>query len=162
MPDLSSYFPLILGTHITLAIALFLPSLLLPFTLRNRLVNQGYDAPRPGRFVGAMLWLQAHGTIVIGTGLAITGLAMVAVLGPQMLRQPWLLVSLATYAITAVVAFAIQRPTLRRLVRRDQIESDEDRARWRDRARRQRYIAYAITTAVGFIAFMMSTKPVLW
>ena len=53
-----------------------------------------------------MLWLQAHGTIVIGTGLALTGLAMIAVLGPQMLRQPWLLVSLATYAITAVVAFA--------------------------------------------------------
>ena len=129
MPDLSSYFPLILGTHITLAIALFLPSLLLPFTLRNRLVNQGYDAPPPGRFVGAMLWLQAHGTIVIGTGLALTGLAMIAVLGPQMLRQPWLLVSLATYAITAVVAFAIQRPTLRRLVRRDQIETDADRER---------------------------------
>ena len=162
MPDLSSYFPLILGTHITLAIALFLPSLLLPFTLRNRLVNQGYDAPPPGRFVRGMLWLQAHGTIVIGTGLALTGLAMVAVLGPQMLQQPWLLVSLATYAITAVVAFAVQRPTLRRLVRRDRIETDADRELWRNRARRQRYIAYAITTAVGFIAFMMSTKPVLW
>ena len=162
MPDLSSFFPYILGTHITLAIALFLPSLLLPFTLRNRLVNAGYDAPAPGRFVRVMMWLQAHGTIVIGAGLALTGLLMIAVLGPQMLRQPWLLVSLATYAITAVVAFAIQRPTLRRLVRRDQIETDEDRERWRERARRQRYIAYAITTAVGFIAFMMSTKPVLW
>ena len=162
MPDLSSYFPLILGTHITLAIALFLPSLLLPFTLRNRLVSQGYDAPPPGRFVGSMLWLQAHGTIVIGTGLALTGLAMIAVLGPQMLQQPWLLVSLATYAITAVVAFAVQRPTLRRLARRDQIETDDDRARWRDRARRQRYIAYGVTTAVGLIAFLMSTKPVLW
>ena len=162
MPDLSSYFPLILGTHITLAIALFLPSLLLPFTLRNRLVNAGYDAPRPGRFVRAMLWLQAHGTVVIGAGLALTGFAMLAVLGPQLLQQPWLLVSLATYAITAVVAFAVQRPTLRRLVRRDHIETDEDRAAWRERAKRQRYIAYAITTAVGFIAFMMSTKPVLW
>jgi uncharacterized membrane protein len=155
-------FPLILGTHITLALALFLPSLLLPFTLRNRLVNAGYDAPAPGRVVRAMLWLQANGTIVIGVGLALTGLAMVTVLGPRILQQPWLLVSLATYAITAVVAFAIQRPTLRRLVRRDHIETDEDREAWRERARRQRYIAYAITTAVGFIAFMMSTKPILW
>jgi uncharacterized membrane protein len=162
MPDLSSMFPLILGTHITLALALFLPSLLLPFTLRNRLVNAGYDAPAPGRVVRAMLWLQANGTIVIGVGLALTGLAMVTVLGPRILQQPWLLVSLATYAITAVVAFAIQRPTLRRLVRRDHIETDEDREAWRERARRQRYIAYAITTAVGFIAFMMSTKPILW
>ncbi len=101
-----------------------MPSLLLPFTLRNRLVNQGYDAPEPGRLVRSLLWIQAHGTIVIGAGLALTGLAMIAVLGPRMLEQPWLLVSLATYAVTAVIAFGFQRPSLRRLVRRDGIESD--------------------------------------
>ncbi len=162
MPDLSSYFPLILATHITLAIALFVPSLLLPFTLRNRLVSPGYDAPRPGRFVRGLLWIQAHGTVVIGIGLALTGIAMVGVLGTRMLEQPWLLVSLATYAVTAVVVFVIQRPTLRGLVRRDSIESDTDREAWRARARRQRYIAYGVTTAVGLIAFLMSTKPVLW
>lgn len=162
MPDLSSLFPIILATHVTLAIALFVPSLLLPFTLRNRLVSAGYHAPRPGRFVRLLLWIQAHGTIAIGAGLALTGIAMIAVLGPRMLEQPWLLVSLATYAVTAVVAFAVQRPTLRRLVRRDQIETDADREAWRARARRQRYIAYAITTAVGLIAFLMSTKPALW
>jgi uncharacterized membrane protein len=79
-----------------------------------------------------------------------------------MLEQPWLLVSLATYGVTAVVAFAVQRPTLRRLVRRDHIESDQDREAWRAKARRQRYVAYGITTAVGLIAFLMSTKPTLW
>jgi uncharacterized membrane protein len=162
MPDLSSLFPIILATHVTLAIALFVPSLLLPFTLRNRLVNAGFDAPEPGRLVRVLLAVQAHGTIVIGSGLAITGFAMVAVLGPRILEQPWLLVALATYAITAVVAFAIQRPTLRRLVRREHIETDEDREAWRANARRQRYVAYGITTAVGLIAFLMSTKPVLW
>ena len=162
MPNLSSLFPYVLATHISLAIALFVPSLLLPFTLRNRLVNRGYAAPPPGRFVRVMLAMQAHGTIVIGIGLALTGGAMIAVLGPRMLEQPWLLVSLATYAITAVVAFAVQRPTLRRLVRRDGIESDEDREAWRAKARGQRYMAYAITTAVGLIGFLMSTKPVLW
>src|SRR3954453_18778548 len=156
MPDLSQSFPLILATHITLAIALFVPSLLLPFTLRNRLVSANYRAPRPGRFVRLLLWVQAHGTPVIGAGLALTGLAMLAVLGPRMLEQPWLMVSLATYAVTAVVAFGFQRPALRRLVRRDGIESDADRDAWRARARRQRYVAYTITTAVGFIAFMMS------
>lgn len=66
------------------------------------------------------------------------------------------------YALTAVVALVIQRPTLRRLAHRDRIESDEDREAWRAKARCQRYIAYGITSAVGFIAFMMSTKPVLW
>jgi len=162
MPDLSSLFPIILTTHITLAIALFVPSLLLPFTLRNRLVNAGYDAPEPGRFVRILLAIQAHGTIVIGAGLALTGFAMIAVLGPRILEQPWLLVALATYAVTAVVAFAIQRPSLRRLARREHIETDEDREAWRARARRQRYIAYGITTAVGLIAFLMSTKPQLW
>jgi uncharacterized membrane protein len=162
MPDLSSLFPLILATHITLAISLFVPSLLLPFTLRNRLVNPGYDAPAPGRFVGGLLWIQAHGTLAIGIGLALTGIAMIAVLGPRMLEQPWLLISLGTYAVTAVVVFAIQRPALRGLVRRDRIETDTDREAWRARARRQRYIAYGVTTAVGLIAFLMSTKPALW
>ncbi len=162
MPDLSSLFPFILATHITLAIALFVPSLLLPFTLRNRLVSPGYQAPDPGRFVRSLLWVQAHGTIVIGAGLALTGGAMIVVLGPRMLEQPWLLVSLATYGVTAVVAFAVQRPTLRRLVRRDRIESDQEREAWRAKARRQRYVAYGITTAVGLIAFLMSTKPTLW
>ena len=127
MPDLSSLFPIILTTHITLAIALFVPSLLLPFTLRNRLVNAGYDAPEPGRFVKILLAIQAHGTIVIGAGLALTGFAMIAVLGPRILEQPWLMVALGTYAVTAIVAFVIQRPSLRRLVRREHIETDEAR-----------------------------------
>ena len=60
---------------------------------------------------------------------------MVAVLGPRILQQPWLLVSLATYGITAIVVFAVQRPTLRRLARRDGIESEEDREAWRAKAR---------------------------
>ena len=42
---------------------------------------------------------------------------MIAVLGPRMLQQPWLLVSLATYAVVAVVAFAVQRPQLQSLRR---------------------------------------------
>ena len=162
MPDVSSLFPLILATHICLAIALFVPSLLLPFTLRNRLVSRGYDAPPSGPFVRIMTAMQARGAIVIGIGLALTGATMVVVLGPRMLQQPWLLVSLATYAIAAVVVFAVQRPGLRRLARRDGIETDADREAWRARARGQRYMAYAITTAVGLIAFLMSTKPVLW
>lgn len=162
MPDLSSLFPAILGTHVTLAVALFVPSLLLPFTLRNRSVVAGVEPERPGAVVAALLWIQAHGTVVIGAGLALTGVAMLTVLGPRMLEQPWLLVSLATYAVTALIAFAVQRPTLRRLVTRQGIVSDGDREAWRDRARRQRYIAYAITSAVGLIAFLMSTKPELW
>lgn len=162
MPDLSSLFPYVLATHISLAIALFVPNLLLPFTLRNRLVNRGFAAQPPGRFVRLMLAMQEHGTIVIGAGLALTGISMIAVLGSRILEQPWLLVSLAMYALTAVVAFVIQRPTLRRLAHRDRIQSDEDREAWRAKARRQRYIAYGITSAVGLIAFLMSTKPVLW
>jgi hypothetical protein len=162
MPDLAPLFPILLAIHVTLAISLFVPSLLLPFTLRNRSVERGATAPEPGRFVGALLWLQAHGTVAIGAGLALTGIGMLAVLGPRMLEQPWLLASLATYAVAAVVAFAIQRPALRRLQAREGIATDADRAAWRERARRQRYVAYAITTAVGLIAFLMSTKPMLW
>ena len=160
--DLAPLFPIILATHITLAVALFVPSLLLPFTLRNRLVNAGYQAPEPGPFVRTLLWIQAHGTLVIGAGLALTGLALIAVLGTTMLAQPWLLVSLLTYAIAATVAFAVQRPSLRRLLRLEGIQTEADREAWRARARRQRYVAYGITTAVGLIGFLMSTKPELW
>jgi hypothetical protein len=162
MPDLSSLFPAILATHITLAICLLVPSLLLPFTLRNRSVAPNASPEQPGRVVRTLSWAQANGTVVIGTGLAITGVSMIAVLGPRMLEQPWLLVSVATYAIAATVAFAIQRPALRRLQTRDGIVTDADREAWRDRARRQRYVAYGLTTAVGLIAFLMSTKPQLW
>lgn len=162
MPDLAALFPVILATHIVLAIALFVPSLLLPFTLRNRSVAPGAESQRPGVFVRALQWIQARGTVPIGVGLALTGVAMVLVLGTRILEQPWLLVSLATYAVAAVVAFGYQRPGLRRLEARGEIVTDTDRAAWRDRARRQRYLAYAITSAVGFIAFLMSTKPVLW
>src|SRR3954471_2115417 len=144
MPDLAPLFPIILATHITLAVALFVPSLLLPFTLRSRLVNAGYQAPEPSAFVRALLWAQAHGTLVIGAGLAVTGLAMIAVLGTRMLAQPWLVVSLLTYAIAAVVAFGVQRPSLRRLLRRDGIDTEADRQAWRATARRQRYVAYGI------------------
>jgi uncharacterized membrane protein len=162
MPNLAPLFPLILVTHVALAVSLFVPSLLLPFTLRNRSVAAGAGPRDQGRFVRGLTWLQAHGTVVIGSGLAGTGLLMVGVLGPRMLEQPWLLVSLATYAVTAVVAFAFQRPALRRLQAREGITSDADRDAWRAMARRQRYVAYGITTAVGLIAFLMSTKPALW
>ena len=162
MPNLAPLFPYILAVHVTLAISLFVPSLLLPFTLRSRSVERGFTAPEPGRFVRALLWLQAHGTVVIGAGLALTGVAMLTVLGPRILEQPWLLASLATYAATIVVAFAVQRPGLRRLQARDGLATDADREAWRAKARRQRYVAYAITTAVGLIAFLMSTKPALW
>jgi len=162
MPNLAPLFPYILAVHVTLAISLFVPSLLLPFTLRNRSVERGFTGPEPGRFVGALLWLQAHGSVVIGVGLALTGIAMLTVLGPRILEQPWLLASLATYAATVVVAFAVQRPALRRLQARDGLATDADREAWRAKARRQRYVAYAITTAVGLIAFLMSTKPALW
>lgn len=162
MPDLGPLVPALLAIHVTLAISLFVPNLLLPFTLRSRSVERGHEARPPGRWVRGLQWLQARGTIVIGAGLAATGLAMVAALGSRLLEQPWLLLSLATYAVTAVVAFAVQRPALRRLQSREGLATDADRAAWRARARRQRYIAYGITTAVGLIAFLMSTKPALW
>jgi hypothetical protein len=152
-----SLFPILLTLHVSLAIALFVPSLVLPFTLRSR-----GAAPNPGRFVRLLLWLQAHGTVVIGAGLALTGIAMLIVLGPTILSQPWLLVALGTYAVTAIVAFGIQRPGLARLLGRGRGRTDAEQRAWREGTRRQRYIAYAITTAVGFIAFLMSTKPVLW
>lgn len=145
----------LIATHVVLAISLFLPSILLPFALRLR---GGQWLEQPGRVSRALFWLQRNGTLVVGAGLAITGVAMLALLGPQLLSQLWLLVALAIYAGTLLLAFFVQRPALARLLRL-RISTDAERDRWRNRARRQRYVSYVMAALVGLIAFLMTTKP---
>ena len=154
---MSSLFPILLVVHIALAVGLFLPSLLLPFALRAQ--APGAEAGRPTR---GLLWLQAHGTVGIGIGLALTGAALAVVLGPALFGRPWLIAALGVYTANLGVAYFVQRPNLRRLLRARTPLSDGDRATWNARARRQRYVSYAMATAVGVIGFLMSTKPALW
>jgi hypothetical protein len=149
------YFPILLVTHITLAIALFVPSLLLPFTLRARraTVESGSGV------VQVLLWMQGRGTAVIGVGLLVTGIALISVLGAGLLGQPWLILALTLYAADLGIAFFIQRPNLRRLIG---IKAAADDQVWAARARRQRYLSYGMAFLVGTIGFLMSTKPALW
>jgi hypothetical protein len=155
-------FPLVLVAHILLALALFLPSLLLPFAFRARrgsaLAGTPMNAGTPGRFVGLLLALQARGSIWIGLGLAITGVLLVSSLGLRVLEQPWLLVALAIYAMNLGLAYFIQVPRLRSLIG---LRSGSD-PRWPELARRQRYVSYVMAGLVGTIGFLMSTKPALW
>ena len=150
-----SVFPILLLTHITLAVCLFLPSLLLPFALRTRRATVESES----RVVQVLLWGQSHGTMVIGTGLAITGVLMISVLGPTMLQQPWLLVALTIYFVNLGIAFFIQRPNLRRLIG---VRAAADDKAWQERAKRQRYVSYLMAGLVGTIGFLMSTKPTIW
>src|SRR5687767_3588075 len=147
-----NWFPILLITHIVLAVSLLLPSVLLPFVLRR-------SSGPPGPVNSALLAMQGTGTLVIGAGLAITGIAMLWILGPELLTQPWLLVALLLYAINLVVAAVISRPNLRRLI--GLRESGDDEA-WRRRARQQRLVAYGMAGTIGVIGFLMSTKPTLW
>jgi hypothetical protein len=149
------YFPVVLVTHIVLAVSLFLPSILLPFALRTRRAA----AESSNGFVRFLIWMQANGTVVIGLGLAATGIALVTILGGQLLGQPWLLVALAIYAANLGLAFFVQRPNLRRLIG---IRAAPDDTMWLARAKRQRYVSYAMAGLVGTIGFLMSTKPHLW
>ena len=150
-----AYFPILLLTHIVLAVSLFLPSILLPFALRTRRAA----ATSPNRFVRFLLSMQAHGTLLIGIGLAITGTALLLALGSSLLGQPWLVVALSIYAANLLLAFFVQRPNLRRLVG---IRAAPDDRVWLERAKRQRYVSYAMAGLVGTIGFLMSTKPQLW
>jgi hypothetical protein len=152
---MAQFFPLLLATHITLAVSLFLPSILLPFALRARRAA----SESPNRFVRFLLWMQAHGTVVIGIGLALSGIGLLLVLGGQLLGQPWLLVALAIYAGNLALAFFVQRPNLRRLIG---VRAAGDDRVWQARAKRQRYVSYAMAALVGTIGFLMSTKPTLW
>jgi hypothetical protein len=150
-----SLFPLLLAVHITLAVSLFLPSILLPFALRTRRATNESGSP----VVRLLLAMQSHGTVVIGLGLALTGIGLVSVLGASLLSQPWLLVALTIYALNLVLAFFIQRPNLRPLLG---IRAGTDDRVWATRARRQRYVSYVMAGLVGTIGFLMSTKPQLW
>jgi hypothetical protein len=144
--------PLLLVTHISLAVALFLPSILLPFALRTRRAAVDSESG----VVRSLLWAQSHGTVLIGAGLALTGVGLVLALGPALLTQPWLLIALVVYALNLALAFFIQRPNLRRLIG---IKAAADDRVWQERARRQRYVSYLMAGLVGLIGFLMSTKP---
>jgi hypothetical protein len=152
---MAALLPVILATHVTLAVGLFLPSILLPFALRTR--RSAAESAHP--IVRALLWMQTHGTLVFGAGLATTGALMVAVLGVQLLREPWLLIALSIYGVNLWIAFFLQRPNLRRLVG---IRARDDDVSWHAWTRRQRYMSYLMAGLVGTIGFLMSTKPQLW
>jgi hypothetical protein len=157
-------FPILLIAHVALALALFLPSFLLPFAFRAKRgplpdpSGGPGGAGGPGGFVRFLLWLQARGTIWIGIGLAVTGVGLLTTIGFETLRQPWLLAALAIYAANLGLAYFVQVPRLRRLIG---LRGDSD-PRWAALARRQRYISYVMAGLVGTIGFLMSTKPALW
>ena len=148
-----SPFPILLAVHITLAVALLLPSVVLPFVLRR-------SSGAPGAATRALMAMQGSGTVVIAGGLALTGAAMLWILGPELLTRPWLLVALALYAVNLAVAAFVSRPNLRRMVGLGGGETDD--VTWRRRARQQRYVAYGMAAVIGVIGFLMSTKPDLW
>jgi hypothetical protein len=154
-----SLLPVLLVTHVSLAIALFLPAFLLPFTMRTRTRDGEPVRNEPGRVVGLLLWLERNGTAVIGVGVAVTGVMMLSVLGAAFAQQPWLLVALTIYAGVLAVSFFIQRPGLRRLLGLSSSATPEEQEMWRIRARRQRYVSYGMAAAIGVIGWLMMAKP---
>jgi len=149
------WFPVLLALHVALAISLLLPSLVLPFLLR---IGGAAAAESPGSVTRFLMGMQGTGSLVIGAGLAITGAGLLAVLGPDLIRKPWLLAALGIYAANLLVAGFVSRPNLRRLLRIRGGEGPTDEA-WRRGARRQRLLAYAMALATGVIGFLMSAKP---
>jgi len=149
-----NWFPILLVTHIALAISLLAPSLLLPFLLRRA---DASGATEYGAITRGLLVMQGSGSVVIAVGVGITGMALLVLLGIELLGKPWLIAALILYAINIVVAAFISRPNLRRLLRMDA----GDPAAWERRARRQRYVAYGMAAATGVIGFLMMSKPEL-
>lgn len=151
-----NWFPILLVVHVALAIALLAPSLLLPFLLSRARAG---DGPPGNPVVRTLLLMHGSGSLVIGLGLALTGAGLLGYLGAELLTRPWLLVALALYAGNLLLAAFVSRPNLRRLLR---IGGERDDDAWRQRARRQRYVAYGMAAATGVIGLLMSTKPTLW
>lgn len=144
-------FPILLAAHIGLAVALLLPSVALPFVLR--------DAAPSGPRSAATTWLvrlQSDAAIPIALGVAATGIALLLILGVELLQRGWLVAALALYAVDLVIAVAVARPGLRSLAR-----SGGDDATWRARARRARWLAYGMAAVIGVIGLLMMTKPAI-
>ena len=149
-------FPLFLVVHVALAIALFVPSLLLPFAFRAR---RGSLNPESRVASCGSCWrcsLAARCGSARGSRSAASPSWRPSV--SPCSQQPWLLVALAIYAVNLGLAYFIQVPRLRSLIG---LRSGSD-PRWPALARRQRYISYLMAGLVGTIGFLMSTKPVLW
>jgi len=151
-----SWFPILLVLHIALAVALLAPSLLLPFLLRR--AGAGGPTERDP-LTRTLMAMQGSGSVAIGIGVGLTGVALLATLGLELLGRPWLLVALILYAANLLLAAFVSRPNLRRLLR---IGSQGDDEAWRRRARQQRYVAYGMAVLIGVIGLLMSTKPELW
>jgi hypothetical protein len=152
--------PILIPIHVALALALLVPSVLLPFVLRRR---PGLAAAAPGgRGRHVLIALQTQATPVIGVGLAVTGLGLLAALGFDLLARPWLLVALVIYGANLGLAFFVQRPAIQALVGPGVTDTRTNASTWVARARRQRYVSYAMAGLIGTIGFLMSTKPTLW
>ncbi len=147
--------PILVVVHVALALALLLPSLLLPFALR--IGARPSDSERP--FVRGLLALQARATTPVALAVGASGAALVVAIGTSLLAQPWLLLALSIYATNLALALFVQRPDLVRLVG---LRGARDDAAWRARARRQRYVSYAMAGLTGTIGLLMSAKPQLW
>jgi hypothetical protein len=143
-------FPILLVLHVALAVGLLLPSVALPFLLR--------DAAPAGPRGAATSWLvrlQSDGAVPIALGVAATGVALLVLLGVELLQRGWLLAALVLYAVNLVIAVAVARPELRSLLG----GRVGDEAGWRERARRARWIAYGMAALIGVIGLLMMTKP---
>ena len=153
-------FPALLTTHVVLAVSLVVPAFILAFTLRTR----GSDGEpildrQPGPIVRVLIWLESHGTVTIGAGVAVTGVGLLLALGGAFLDRPWLLLALGIYAAILLVSFFVQRPALHRLLGVRTGATEEEKERWRTRARRQRYISYMLAAGIGVIGWLMMSKP---
>ena len=145
--------PLIIA-HVSLAVLLLLPNLIAPFVLRRDSETRGQS-----RLARLVLTLQGPGSVWIGLGVAVTGVALLLVIGLELLAQPWLLLALGLYAANLVIAAVVARPNLRRLLG---LGGALDQETWARLARRQRYLAYAMAGIIGVIGVLMMTKPQLW
>lgn len=147
-----SLVSVLLVIHVSMALGLVLPSLLLPFALRAR---RPASAP-PARIMQGLTVIQARGSLMFGLGVGLSGMALLAALGSELLGEPWLVAALVLYTLTLAVAFFVQRPKLRRILGSRAAGDDRDR---KDRARGLRYVSYLMALLVGLIAFLMSAKP---
>ena len=156
----SAWFPYILVAHITFAISLFLPSFLLPFTMRTRTRDGEPVQATPGsvRVAAAVAGAERHHGHRPGR----------AHHGADAHRHPGFHVRAAAVAagwhrdLRGRAHRLVLHPAPRACAGCCGISKEatpEEQQKWRDRAKRQRYVSYGMAAAVGVIGWLMMAKP---
>lgn len=150
-------FRILLFLHVLAAIMAFGPTFAAPL-----IAPMGRREPQYANVIVRLQAMLAQRlTLPLAISLAITGVLMIVVRGPELGRQAWLAVAVVLYVIALVISFTIMVPNSRRMIALTSTPpaGGPPPAELIATAGRLRMGGMALAGLVVAITFLMVTKP---